>query len=157
MIVRKNSSNKGQRMTVNGDTLKKSILVALGLMAGALSAASHAASAAKNELAADAQAPVVAITHLDIVRANLELATTLLRGYAASSQQSPGLEKMEILRQINGENHFTLIEVWASQTAYAAHVSSPAVRNFHNRLDGMLGSPHDEQLYREEDRIEAPQ
>ena len=144
-------------MTVNGDTLKKSILIALGLLVSALSAATHAASAAKNDTAPNVQAPVIAITHLDIVRANLEFAKTLLRDYASTSQQSPGLEKMEILRQINGENHFTLVEVWASQTAYAAHVSSPAVRNFHNRLDGMLGSPHDEQLYREEDRIEAQQ
>jgi quinol monooxygenase YgiN len=137
--------------------LKQSFLIAAGLMAAALSVATHAASAPTNDVAANAQAPVVAITHLDIVRTNLELAKTLLRDYVGTSQQSPGLEKIEILRQINGENHFTLVEVWASQTAYAAHVSSPAVRNFHSRLDGMLGSPHDEQLYREEDRIEAPQ
>jgi quinol monooxygenase YgiN len=136
--------------------LKKSFLIAAGLMAVASSVATHAASAPTNGVATNAQAPVVAITHLDIVRTNLERAKTLLRDYVETSQQSPGLQKIEVLRQINGENHFTLVEMWASQTAYAAHVSSPAVRTFHGRLDSMLGSPHDEQLYREEDGVEAP-
>jgi quinol monooxygenase YgiN len=46
-------------------------------------------------------------------------------------------------------NHFTIVETWANLSAYDAHVSDPSVREFHNQLNPLLGSPHDERIYRD--------
>ncbi len=104
-------------------------------------------------LAPDAQAandsgPIVVVAHLDIARTSLEGALGLLRNYAATSRTEDGNQQVQVLRQPNG-NHFTLIEKWSSRSAYDAHVAGAAARAFHKQLDPLLGSPHDERIYRQ--------
>ncbi|CAG4887995.1 putative quinol monooxygenase [Paraburkholderia saeva] len=93
--------------------------------------------------------PVTVIAHLDVARTGLDRAVVLLDGYAATSRQQQGNLDVEILRQVSSPNHFTLVESWASRDAYEAHISSSAAREFHKQLDPLLGSPHDERLYRD--------
>jgi quinol monooxygenase YgiN len=93
--------------------------------------------------------PVTVIAHLDVARTALDRAVVLLDGYVAASRQQPGNLDIEVLRQLSNPNHFTLVENWASRDAYDAHITSSTAREFHRQLDPLLGSPHDERLYRD--------
>jgi len=93
-------------------------------------------------------APVVVVTHVDVAPPRVAEALALLKGYAGTTRKEPGNLEVELLRQTNG-NHFTLVERWANLATHENHVASPATRGFHQRFDAMLGSPHDERLYRE--------
>jgi quinol monooxygenase YgiN len=114
-----------------------------------LSGIGGCASAAGETAGADAGQPVTVIAHLDIARTAIDRAVVLLDGYVATSRQQQGNLDVEVLRQVSNPNHFTLVENWASRSAYDAHLGSAASREFHRQLDPLLGSPHDERLYRE--------
>ena len=44
-------------------------------------------------------------------------------------------------------NHFQLIEVFANQQAFEAHLSAQHTVNFRTSLQPFIGSPYDERLY----------
>jgi quinol monooxygenase YgiN len=96
---------------------------------------------------APAGSPVTVVAHLDVARAGLDRAQGYLRDYVLASEHQPGALRMQLLQQVAASNHFTLVEVWASDDAYEAHIASPEVRAFHARLDPLLGSPHDERIF----------
>jgi len=93
--------------------------------------------------------PVTVVAHLDVARTALDRALGLLHTYETTSRQQTGNLDVEVLRQVSNPNHFTVVESWASRDAYNAHISSDAAREFHKQLDPLLGSPHDERLYRD--------
>ena len=109
-----------------------------------------AGCAAPNPMQSTAQSnaiPVTVITHLDIARTGLDAAGALLRDYAAESRTERGNLQVEVLKQSNATNHFTLVERWASRDTYETHVNGNTARTFHQQLDPLFGSPHDERVY----------
>jgi quinol monooxygenase YgiN len=44
-------------------------------------------------------------------------------------------------------NHFQLVEVFANQQAFDAHVSAQHTVNFRNDIQPFIGAPYDERLY----------
>jgi quinol monooxygenase YgiN len=125
--------------------LKRFLSAALGLL---ITAFCLAGCANQETGAASAQAaPVTVVAHLDIARTGLDNALLHLRSYIAASQHEPGAVRIELLRQVTSNNHFTLIEIWSDQNAYETHVAAQSARDFHNLLDPILGSPHDERLF----------
>jgi len=100
-----------------------------------------------NANAVGTTSPVTVVAHLDVARTGLDNALVYLRDYIATSEQQPGAMRIELLRQVTNSNHFTLVEVWANDQAYEAHIASAPVRAFHAKLDPLLGSPHDERLF----------
>jgi quinol monooxygenase YgiN len=44
-------------------------------------------------------------------------------------------------------NHFQLIEVFANQQAFDAHVSAQHTVDFRSNLQATIGAPYDERLY----------
>lgn len=117
------------------------------LLAGAGAAVAKPATHAAVDAA---RQQVTVVTHLDVARVALDRALGLFDDYIKTSRAEPGSVSVEVLRQVNAPNHFTLVEVWADRAAYDAHISAPATRDFHRQLDPLLGSPHDERLFTDE-------
>jgi quinol monooxygenase YgiN len=54
---------------------------------------------------------------------------------------------MEVMRDVDRVNHFTLVEVWQTRQAYEAHLGQQHTKSFRERIQPGLGSPFDERLY----------
>lgn len=106
-----------------------------------------AATSAATGAAASQQHQLTVITHLDVARVSLDRALGLFNSYISTSRAEPGNVNVEVLRQANAPNHFTVVEVWADRASYDAHISAALTREFHRQLDPLLGSPHDERLF----------
>ena len=91
---------------------------------------------------------VTVASHVDVpppMRENLE---PMLRSLTDASRKESGNLRFEVQQQANRVNHFTVIEAWADQKAYEAHVVAPHMRQFRDALGPMLGALYDERLYR---------
>jgi quinol monooxygenase YgiN len=53
-----------------------------------------------------------------------------------------------VQQQGNRPNHFTVVEIWADQKAYDAHVMAGHTRQFRDKLGPMSGALYDERLYK---------
>lgn len=130
--------------------------VAFALLFAGLTAGVHAGAATTTATTtshpppASPQQALTVVTHLDVARVGLDRALGLFDAYIRTSRAEPGNVDIEVLRQVSGPNHFTLVEVWASRAAYDAHISAASTREFHRQLDPLLGSPHDERLFTDE-------
>jgi len=89
------------------------------------------------------------ITHVDIAApaGKLDEAINLLREFVADSQKDPGVVRFELLQQNNRRNHFTIVEVWQSESAFEAHSSAEHTKRFREKIQPVLGSPFDERLH----------
>lgn len=89
----------------------------------------------------------------------------LLTGVAQSSRNHAGNLRFDVLTQSNRGNHMTVVEMWESDSAQAAHQTSAQKKQFRNELAGLeadsgvnadpqfvpnmlTGSLWDERLYR---------
>jgi quinol monooxygenase YgiN len=92
---------------------------------------------------------IAVVTHIDVPGARREEAETLLKRLAESSRSDDGHVRYDIYQQNEPRtNHFTVIEVWANQTAFEAHGSTAHAMQFREALTPMLGALYDERLYR---------
>jgi quinol monooxygenase YgiN len=137
-----------------GDHMETLRCVSLALLLAALSAGIGAGAASAGTIQASAHAsssasrqPLTVVTHLDVARVSLDRALALFGNYVRTSRAEPGNVSVEVLRQVNVPNHFTLVEVWTNRATYDAHISAESTREFHRQLDPLLGSPHDERLF----------
>jgi quinol monooxygenase YgiN len=116
------------------------------LNAGAIAALLITGAAATQ--ASAATEPVTVVTYIDaipdvFVAQNEEQAQVLLKQMNADTQKEPGLISFTILRETGRPNHFTLLEVWQDEAAFAAHLASPHTRQFRKDLQPHIGSPYD--------------
>jgi quinol monooxygenase YgiN len=95
--------------------------------------------------------PLYVLVHVDVAPINLAAAADWLRAQAEFGQSARGASRFEVWRQADRPNHFTMIQVWSDQAAYAAHVESAATRAFRANLLSMRGALYDERLYRRVD------
>jgi quinol monooxygenase YgiN len=56
-----------------------------------------------------------------------------------------------VQQQGNRPNHFSVVEIWADQKAYDAHVMATHTRQFRETLGPMSGALYDERLYKVSD------
>jgi quinol monooxygenase YgiN len=87
------------------------------------------------------------ITHVDIIPTFLDQAKPLLLQFVADSAGDPGVQTFAMLSWDDITNHFQLIEVFANQQAFDAHVSAQHTVIFRNSLQPFIGAPIDERLY----------
>jgi quinol monooxygenase YgiN len=87
------------------------------------------------------------ITHVDIIPTFLVPAKLLLLQFVADSASDPGVQTFAMLSWDDITNHFQLIEVFANQQAFDAHVSAQHTVIFRNSLQPFIGAPIDERLY----------
>jgi quinol monooxygenase YgiN len=88
--------------------------------------------------------PVHVITFVDITPDNRVNGTALCKQFVADSRKDPGVTRAELLAQSNRPNHLVMDFVFENQAAYERHIESARVKEFHNKLIPMIGSPFDE-------------
>jgi len=95
---------------------------------------------------------IFVITHVDIDPQFVGQALPALDTFVSDSASDPGVQTFALLSQAGTTNHFQLIEVFANQQAFDAHVSTQHTLDFRNDLQPFIGAPYDERLYQFADR-----
>ena len=90
---------------------------------------------------------IFVITHVDIIPTFLNQAQPLILQFVIDSQGDPGVQTFALVSWDDITNHFQLIEVFANQQAFDAHVSAQHTVTFRNSLQPFIGAPIDERLY----------
>jgi len=90
---------------------------------------------------------IFVITHVDVDPQFVPQAQPLLNTFVADSLNDPGVQTFALLSQTPTPNHFQLIEVFANQQAFDAHVSAQHSVDFRSKLQATIGAPYDERLY----------
>jgi quinol monooxygenase YgiN len=93
-------------------------------------------------------AGVVVATHVDVPPPFKDTVEPMLRQLSEASRNESGNLRFEVGQQANRPNHFTVVELWADQGAYEAHVAASHTRQFREKLGPMVGALYDERLYR---------
>jgi quinol monooxygenase YgiN len=107
----------------------------------------------KTLTAASAGAPsaqaVYVVAHVDIAGQGPQAeAPGMLRRLAEASRKESGNVRFDILQHMMRANHFTVVEVWQSQSALDAHAAAGHSKEFRDVLQPISGSPLDERLYK---------
>ena len=90
---------------------------------------------------------IFVITHLDIIPTFVDQARPVLNEFVSDSTGDPGVQTFAMLSWTPTTNHFQLIEVFANQQAFDAHVSTQHTLDFRNDIQPFIGAPYDERLY----------
>jgi len=90
---------------------------------------------------------IFVITHVDIEPQFVAQALPVLDTFVSDSASDPGVQTFALLSQSGTTNHFQLIEVFANQQAFDAHVSAQHTLDFRNDIQSFIGAPYDERLY----------
>ena len=100
----------------------------------------------------DHDGKVTVVTHMDIIPDFVAQAQPLIEQFVLDSRKDPGVEQFTMITWDPTTNHFQLIEVFSSKRAFDAHVSAPHTVAFRNAVQGFIGAPYDERLYRDPER-----
>ena len=90
---------------------------------------------------------IFVITHVDVDPQFVDQALPVLDTFVSDSASDPGVQTFALLSQSPTTNHFHLVEVFANQQAFDAHVSVQHTLDFRNDLQPFIGAPYDERLY----------
>lgn len=97
-------------------------------------------------------AAITAVVHVDIIpdyakAHSEESAAQVLRAEAAATQHDDGLVSYVVLQQNGADNHYTIVETWVSEAAYATHEGSLHTVKFRHDIQDYLGSPFDSRVH----------
>jgi quinol monooxygenase YgiN len=87
------------------------------------------------------------VTYIDVFPNFAAETARQLQQFAADSMKDPGAVRVDILRDVERTNHFSMVEVWQSRQAYEAHLTLAHTKTFREKIQPGLGSPFDERLY----------
>ena len=90
------------------------------------------------------------VTHVDVPPPNKDACIALLEAHVKASRAEPGSVCLDVFQQADRPNHFSVVEGWASQAAYDAHIVASHTRAFRQQLTPLSGALYDERLYRQE-------
>jgi quinol monooxygenase YgiN len=90
---------------------------------------------------------IFVITHVDVDPQFVGQALPALDTFVSDSASDPGVQTFALLSQTPTTNHFHLIEVFANEQAFDAHVSTQHTLDFRNDIQPLIGAPYDERLY----------
>jgi quinol monooxygenase YgiN len=96
---------------------------------------------------AHAQEPVYAVTHIDLMPANVPTGIVAMKQFAAETTKEKSCVRFEILQQAGRPNHLTLVGIWKNQKAFDDHDSAPYTKEFREKMQPLIGSPWDERLH----------
>jgi quinol monooxygenase YgiN len=117
-------------------------LIAAVIACAIVASGSNAHAAASNEDL------VYVVVHVDIEPSQVKAAIPILRAFVRKAGDDPAVQRIDVLQQTGATNHFTLIEVFRSRSAYDGFVERPYVVDMRTRLQPYLGSPFDERLHK---------
>ena len=87
------------------------------------------------------------VGHVDTVGGPQADAPGLLKRFAEASRRDQGSLRFDILQHATRLNHFTVVEVWQSQSALDAHAAAVHTKQYRDTLQPISGSPLDERVY----------
>lgn len=91
---------------------------------------------------------VHAITHVDVIPPRTADAVALLTPMAAAGRKDAGNLRLEVQQFYAPRlNHFTVIETWRNKRALELHQMTPAMTQYREKIQPMLGALYDERLY----------
>ena len=90
---------------------------------------------------------IFVVTHVDSDPQFVPQIVPLLDTFVSDSLNDSGVQSFALLSQIPTPNHFQLVETFANQQAFDAHVSAQHTVEFRDNTTGFLGAPYDERLY----------
>jgi len=91
---------------------------------------------------------VVVVTHVDVPPPKKDECIAALKTLVADSRKDAGSVRFDVFQQGNRPNHFAVVEIWKSQSAYEAHITAVSTKKFRDQLTPMSGALYDERLYR---------
>lgn len=89
------------------------------------------------------ESPVRIVTYVEVVSKDVDKAEKLIRSYIQESQSAKGNLETQGLQRTNYDNHFVILETWASPVAYDEHTVTTHTLLFRNKLQAMLIAPMD--------------
>src|SRR2546423_758988 len=112
-------------------------------------------SMALTSAGSNAQTPPPAIegeiytaTYVELVPTAIDEGSKLLKQYRDASRKDAGNLRMELAQETGRPTRFAILEIWADQKAYDAHVMAGHTRQFRDKLGPMSGALYDERLYK---------
>ena len=90
---------------------------------------------------------VVVVTHLDIIPVFADQAKPVLIDFVADSAEDKGVKVFKMISWDPTTNHFQLIEVFQTLSAFNAHISAEHTIAFRKAIQAFIGAPYDERLY----------
>jgi quinol monooxygenase YgiN len=91
---------------------------------------------------------IVVVTHVDVPPPKKDECIAALKTLVADSRKDPGSVRFDVFQQGNRPNHFSVVEIWKSQSAYEAHITAVSTKKFRDQLTPMSGALYDERLYK---------
>jgi quinol monooxygenase YgiN len=91
---------------------------------------------------------IVVVTHVDVPPPKKDECIAALKTLVADSRKDPGSVRFDVFQQGNRPNHFSVVEIWKSQSAYEAHITAISTKKFRDQLTPMSGALYDERLYK---------
>lgn len=89
------------------------------------------------------------VTHVDVPPPRKDETEMLLKRIAEQSPTHPGNLRYDVFQQhAPRTNHFTVVECWVDENAFAAHETHADTLHYRDALGPMLGAPYDDRLYR---------
>lgn len=90
---------------------------------------------------------IFAVTHVDVPPPNKDACIALLEKQVKATRTEAGCTRLDVYQQADRTNHFSVVEGWASEAAYGAHIVAPHTREFRIALTPLSGALYDERLY----------
>jgi quinol monooxygenase YgiN len=89
------------------------------------------------------------VTHVDVPPPRKDETEILLKRIAEQSPTHQGNLRYDVFQQhAPRTNHFTVVECWADENAFAAHETQTHTLQYREALGPMLGAPYDDRWYR---------
>ena len=125
----------------NGATQRVLLAMAVLVLAGWFAGPARSQQPAKG-------GAIYAVIHVDSVPTDAASVSKQLQQYAVDSRKDKGAVRIEVYVQADRPNHFSIVEEWADQQAYDAHVAAAHTKKFREGIQASLGSPFDERLHK---------
>jgi quinol monooxygenase YgiN len=91
---------------------------------------------------------VAIVSHVDIGGGPQMDVPAMLRKLAETSRAEAGNVRFDVTQHTARANHFTVVEVWADQTALDRHAAAAHTKQYRDDVQPGTGSPLDERAYR---------
>jgi len=89
-----------------------------------------------------------AVTHIEVLAARANEAAALLTQMADTGRKATGNVLLEVVRQVDSSNQFSVVSVWTNRRLQDAFDMTAAMRQFRDKLQPMLGAPYDKRLFK---------
>lgn len=90
------------------------------------------------------ETPTFIVTYVEVDAAKSDEALSLIKTQTEASESHEGIIRFEALQRIGQDNHFVLLEAWASPEARAEHAAHADTIAYREALEPLLYAPYDE-------------